>query len=115
MFQIENLTDDARQAQSLVLPDGTIIEIAMYFCSMQQCWFLSQLIYKDFEINSIMITNQPDILYQFKNKIPFGLACFSASDREPSLQQDFLSGNSKLYILTQAEVTQYEDFLVAKR
>ena len=64
-----------------------------------------------FTLNGLRITNSPNMLNQWKNILPFGLACFSTANREPSLQQDFASGNSVLYVLTQAEVTQYSEFL----
>ena len=51
------------------------------------------------------------MLYQFQNQIPFGLACFSKANREPQLQQDFVSGASSLYILTQAECQEYATYI----
>jgi hypothetical protein len=39
------------------------------------------------------------------------LACFSTHDREPSQQADFFSQASILYVLTEAEVQAYSDFL----
>lgn len=51
------------------------------------------------------------MLLQFKNQIPFGIACYSTNNREPSLQEDFSSGTSQLFILDQAEVKEYFTFL----
>lgn len=111
MYQIQNLTSDAKQAQTLILPDGSAIEILIEYKPMQLGWFISTLTYKEFVLNGLRITNQPDMLYQFKNQIPFGLMCVSAQDREPYLQDDFLSGLSQLFILSDEEVTQYTEFL----
>lgn len=111
MFKIQNLTDSASQKQSLVLPDGTIIQITIYYVPLQLGWFITSLIYQDFEVNGLRISNMPNILYQFKNQIPFGLACFSASGREPSQAQDFLSDASELFILDEAEVEEYAEIL----
>lgn len=111
MFQIQNLTNDARQKQSLVLPDGSIITISIYFISSQLGWFITSLTYKEFTLTGVRITNSPDMLYQFRNKLPFGLACVSPSKREPTQQDDFASGASLLYILTQAEVEQFTEYL----
>lgn len=111
MYQIQNLTDDSRQSQSLVLPDGTSIDISIYFVPMQYGWFITSLTYGTFELDGIRICNSPNILYQWRNQIPFGLACISFDDREPSQQQDFITGASSLYILTQDEVSQYTEFL----
>ena len=111
MFQIQNLTTDARQKQTLILPDGTQIQIQIYFVPLQLGWFITGITYKDFILNGLRITNSPNMLYQFKNQIPFGLACFSTANREPSLQDDFASGASKLFVLTAEEVTFYSRFL----
>lgn len=111
MFQIQNITDDARQKQTLVLPDGSFIRLSMYFSPMQVGWFISEIEYETFVLNGLRICNSPNLLYQFRNQIPFGLACFSDEDREPGLINDFASGASKLYILTQEEVEQYTEFL----
>lgn len=111
MYQIQNLTNNSRQKQNLVLPDGSIIQIEIYFIPMQLGWFITSLVYKNFTLNGLRITNSPDILYQFKNKLPFGLACLSPSGREPTQQDDFATGASLLYILTKAEVEQFAGFL----
>lgn len=111
MFQIQNIPDNARQRQALVLPDGSPIELSMRFVEMQYGWFITTLTYRTFVLNGLRITNSPNMLHQFRNQIPFGLACFSTNDREPSLLKDFSSGASKLYVLTEAEVEQYAEIL----
>jgi hypothetical protein len=111
MFQIQNLTSDSRQKQTLVLPDGSQIQISIYFVPMQFGWFITSLIYKDFTLNNLRISNSPNMLHQFRNQIPFGLACFSAQNREPSLSDDFSSGASKLFVLDANEVNYYAELL----
>ena len=112
MYQIQNITDDPKQKQTLVLPDGTQIQISYYYVPNQQSWFIRTLTYDTFILQGIRICNSPNLLYQFRNQIPFGLACFSTlAKREPMLQEDFSTGESKLYILTAEEVNQYTDYL----
>lgn len=111
MYQVQNLTSGARQKQTLVLEDGTNIQIQIRFSPMQYGWFIDSISYGDFILKGARIVNSPNMLHQWRNKIPFGLACFSAHDREPSLQKDFSSGASKLYVLTQAEVEQFTSYL----
>jgi len=111
MLKIQQVTNDTRQRQTLTLPDGTALTIEMYFVPMQYCWFIEKLTYLDFEVNGLKISNNLNILRQFKNQIPFGLACISVNDREPSFQDDFSTGASTLYILTAEEVEAYEDYL----
>lgn len=111
MYLINNLTDFPLQTQNIVLPDSTIVTLTIYFIPLQQGWFITNLTYGAFQINGLRICNSPNMLLQFQNQIPFGLCCNSVANREPSLQQDFSSGNSNLYILTQAECQEYYAFL----
>lgn len=112
MFQIKTISSSAKQKQSLVLPDGTQISLTIYYVPLQIGWFIKNITYKDFSLDGLRICNSPNLLYQYRNQIPFGLACFSAfEDREPTQQQDFISGAAKLYILSAEEVKQYTELL----
>jgi hypothetical protein len=113
MFQIENLTDNALQVQTLILEDGTSILMTLYFSQVAQGWFIQNLTYGTFILSGFKVVNSPNLLYQWQNILPFGLACFSINNNaiDPSFVGDFLSGNSSLYILTQAECQQYAEFL----
>lgn len=111
MYDVQQITDAFLQKQTPILTDGTPLQLQIKFVPLQFGWFIDSLVYKDFVLNGFRISNSPNMLYQFKNLIPFGLACISKGDREPTLQQDFLSGASKLYILSAEEVQQYSDFL----
>lgn len=111
MLLIQQVTSAPLQKQTLVLPDGTTLALELYFRPLQFGWFVNQLSYGDFVLNGLRITNSPNMLNQFRNQLPFGFGCFSTANREPTQQQDFTSGASKLYILTQAEVDEYARFL----
>ena len=111
MLLIKNISADTKQLQTLVLPDGSSFQLTLYFVPMQLGWFITNLTYGDFVINYLRITNNPNMLRQWKNQIPFGLACFSKGNREPSFIEDFESNNSQLFILTKSEVEEYEAYL----
>ena len=111
MNLIQNLTDDFKQDQNLILPDGTTMSMSIEYKPQQLGWFITQLIYQTFEVDNIRICTSPNILRQFKNLIPFGLACFTTGNAEPTTQEDFLSGRSQLYLLTSDEVIQFEHIL----
>lgn len=111
MDLIQKISTAPYQAQVLILADGTSLSLTLYFRPMQFGWFITELAYQGFILQGLRITNSPNMLNQFQNQIPFGLACFSTNNREPSQQQDFSSGASKLYILSSDEVKAYEDFL----
>lgn len=127
MLTVQNLTIDPYQIQTLVLPDGTSLDLTLYFRPMQYGWFITSLIYKPvtssygapsnyagpFTIQGLRVCVSPNLLYQFQNQIPFGLACYANAgiNREPTQQQDFTSGAFSLFILTQAEVKEYAAIL----
>lgn len=111
MYRVQNIGSDPNQKQTLVLPDGTFIELTIQFVPMQLGWFITELKYGDFELHGVRIVNSPDMLYQFRNQIPFGIACYSNGDREPSLIDDFASDASRLFILTEDDVQAYTDYL----
>ena len=111
MLQIQNITDAPLQTQTLILPNGNSFSITMYYVPLQYGWFFTNITYQSFVLNTLRITNNGNMLYQWQEILPFGIACFSMSNREPTQQQDFLSGASSLYILTQAECQQYAAYI----
>lgn len=111
MYLVNTITDDAAQIQSLILFDGSSLLLKLRFSSMQYAWNIENLTYGNFVINNLRITNSPNMLQQFIGQIPFGLGCLSIDNREPSLIEDFSSGNSSLYILDTDEVEEYTQLL----
>lgn len=111
MLQILGLTEAPLQKTAQVLPDGTIATFTLYFMPMQQSWFLRELSYEGFLLHNIRITTYPNILHQWRNILPFGLACTTAENRNPAFAEDFATGTSKLYILTAEDVAAYVGIL----
>ncbi len=111
MFDVQNITSDGKQKQRLVLQDGTQVDIEMEYLPLQSGWVFNLIRYQDFEIRGLKICVSPNLLYQYKNVIPFGIAVTSRTGFEPTQQQDFSSNEVKMYILTQEELQIYEDYL----
>jgi len=111
MNQISQITNDPLQRQTLILPNGTSLIITMKFVPMQYGWFFDSIQYQDFLLYGLRICISPNMLYQYRNQIPFGLACFSKASREPSQQYDFSSQNAEIFILTESEVDAYAGLL----
>jgi len=109
MKVIRHFTDAPKQELSVLLDDGTFFTMEVYFIPLQQGWFINRLEYEGFIVRGIRICNSPNLLHQFRNLIPFGLACFSEDKREPLLQIDFSEGNNELYVLTADEVDAYQE------
>jgi hypothetical protein len=111
MNLIENITTAANQTQSVVLPDGSAFTFTLYYSANQLGWFILNFVYNTFVLNGMRITTNPNLLYQYQNQLPFGVACFTVGQREPTQQQDFSSGASNLYLLSQAEVQAYTAYI----
>lgn len=111
MLQIQQLTSNALQSQTLVLPDGSTILLTLYYRPLQYGWFINELTHLDFTVKGVRVCNSPNLLHQFRNQIPFGLCCVTTGQREPTQQQDFSSGAANLYLLTADEVQAYTEFL----
>lgn len=111
MYQISQVTDQAKQSQQLVLPDGTLISLQLYYAESQGGWFVISLTYGTFTLQGVRLTTSPNLLRQWKNLIPFGLCCSTQDDQEATQLQSFSSGYAKLYVLSAAEVLAYETFL----
>lgn len=116
MLLIQKISAAPLQKQTLVLPSGDSVTLTLYFIPMQQGWFITELTYGTFVLQGLRITNSPNMLSQWRYKLPFGLGCFSIANREPSLQDDFVTPPvgeppSKLYILTGAECLEYVEYL----
>lgn len=113
MYKIQQITADPSQQQTLVLPNGAQIAFAMQYLPGQQAWAANVTYGSSFGLNGILLVNNPNLLQQWSNLIPFGMACFSSGAREPSQIQDFQSGYSALYILSAEDVVAYEEALQA--
>lgn len=111
MYLINQITSNPLQQMNLILYNGNILSLTLYFIPLQQGWFLTNLIYNSFILNGLRVTVSPNMLNQFRNQIPFGLGCFTTLLREPSLIQDFSSNSFNLYILDQNEVDEYAQLL----
>lgn len=111
MFLIQQVINTPLQRQNLILSDGSFLTLTIRFVPLQYGWFIDSLTYQDFTLNGMRIVNSPNMLHQYRNKIPFGLACYSTANREPSQQNDFISGASQLYILSEAETLAFTRLL----
>jgi hypothetical protein len=106
MLTVQGITADAYQTQNALLQDGTKVGITLRYVPQQLGWFMD-LTYLEFALYSFRVSALPNILNQYRNKLPFGMACFTSDGVSPSQQQDFSSGYATLYILTPEEISYY--------
>lgn len=102
---------DSKQTAEFVLDDGGIVTFLMFYSPNQQGWFYS-IQYGEFISNNRRLVVSPNMLRQFRNRIPFGLACTSVDGYEPVYQTDFQNQRINLYLLSQADVLQAETLIL---
>lgn len=111
MLLIKELTSEPKQRHTILLPTGEQVVLTLEYKPMQLGWFIQQIAFNDWEANNLRVVTSPNMLHQFKNQIPFGLACFVSDGHEPSLLEDFSAARAQLFVLTSDEATLYEEFL----
>lgn len=107
MRLLDKLTDDARQETTLTGIPGLRITLTMRYLPTQQRWMMD-VVWGDFELRGAMMTASPNMLRNFKNILPFGLACVSNDGLDPYFINDFASGRCKLYLLNADELESIE-------
>lgn len=110
MLDVKQVTSDFLQTQTVILTDGTFFKFTMNYKPLQYGWFITELTYGDFVLQGLRICVSPNFLYQFRNQIPFGVACFTKDGNEPTQQEDFSSGYAKMYVLEPADMAQLAEF-----
>lgn len=124
MLQITGVTADPSQQLTVSMPDGTKLILNMQYIDQNSGWYFNPQAEGAFGLNwnnqtwvenGRRIVSHPNMLRNYRLQIPFGLACFTTGNREPTQIQDFASGASNLYVLTAAEVAEVETFLQGQK
>ena len=116
MQRINGITTYPNQNLTLKLLDGTVLQMNLIYRETQNGWFFGGLNWNNGQWieNGRRVVTHPNMLRQYKNLIPFGLACFTVNNREPTQQQDFVAPStsipsaSSLFLLTASEVASIE-------
>lgn len=108
MLYLDKINSSPKQNYTLVSEDEDQVGFYLYYAASQQTWFFD-VKYKDFIAKGIQLTVAPNILRNFREIIPVGIACTSVDGDDPFYITDFSLGRIKLYLLTSAEVQAIED------
>ena len=111
--QVVNFTADPNQNLVIILADGTQINLTLNYFAGQEGWFYS-LNYNSgqFIVNNRRLVTSPNMLAQFENIIPFGLAVTTTDGYEPIFLTDFVSGRASFYILEAADVVAIAESII---
>lgn len=108
---INNLTNFADQVTLLQLPDGSSATMELIYQGAPERWVMN-VSYGDFVANGIGLCCYPNILRQWRNLIPFGLAFVTADQTDPFDISDFSSGRVSVYLLDEADVAAVESDII---
>lgn len=102
MRLINSLTDEAKQKFSVAIDGYDSASIFIEFKPQQQGWFMT-ISWGDWQLSNQRISTSPNILRQFKNRIPFGIAISGVDGIDPVFKDSWISLNA-FYVLDSADV-----------
>lgn len=100
---ITSITDDTKQQTTLLLDDGSQATWLIEYRPNQQAWFYD-LTWGNVTIKGQRLVPSPNIIRQFRTRLPFGIAILTADNVELMSQQDFTNGTAIVYLLNQEDI-----------
>lgn len=107
MRYINKLSNASYQKTFLTGNQGQRITLTVRYMPSQRLW-LMDVLYDSFSAYGLVLVNGVNLLRNYKNLIPFGLACGTPDLLDPYNIGDFASGYARLYLLTNDEKNQIE-------
>lgn len=104
---ITNLTNFADQLVSLQLDDGSPMSVELIYQGATERWQIN-VSYPtlNFLANGLSLCCYPNVLRQWGNILPFGIACVTSDQTDPFDINDFSSGRVQLYLLNQSDISE---------
>ena len=112
MRQITSISDDSKQAMSIVLDNGEKIAFSLEYISNQRGWFMSFVYGDRLTVKGHRIVTSPNMLRAFKESVPFGISCVTNDKQEPINLDDFSTGRCTLYLLNSDDVEDVENNII---
>lgn len=108
MTIVNGITSQPKQQLSLVLADGSTVTALIEYRPQQIGWF-GNFTWGDWVSNGIRLTSSPNLLRQYRQVIPFGLAIIMANNVDPLNVTDFADGSAVVYLLNEDDVLLVEE------
>jgi hypothetical protein len=108
MTTVTGITSQPVQSSFLTLDDGSLVSISMSYRPQQYGWF-ADISWGDWAVTGMRLCAAPNILRQWQNRIPFGLALLTSDNSEPLNQNAFSSGFARLILLNSDDVASVND------
>lgn len=107
MNLLTGFSDSPNQSTVITLDDGSSATIVLYFRAQQKGWFYD-LIYGEFSLLGQRLVCGENIIRQFRDQVPFGLAVLSESRRDPSKITSLSSRETVIILLNSEDVNLIE-------
>lgn len=109
---VQGLTDNPNQQTSLALPDGSRATLVLNFRPQQLAWYFD-LVWTRVDgttlpIRGLKLVASPNMLRQYRKRLPFGLGLITLNDIEPTTQSTFIDGTSQMLLLDAVDVSNIE-------
>ena len=108
MKLVSGITNQPKQQMTLVLDEGSSVFITLNYYPQQIGWFMD-VRWQTWVVLGLRVTTSPNILRQWKNVIPFGLAVSGKNEVEPLNPDDFVDGTISVYVLQGEDLTSIEE------
>jgi hypothetical protein len=108
MRYLNKIAADGQQKFFLTGNPGPVVTMDLRYLPTQELWMMG-LERGDFKLGGIIVTASPNILRNYKNIIPFGIACTTVDGLDPYFIDDFSEKKASLYLLSAAEVEEIEE------
>lgn len=114
MNKVNGITEQATQVIGLTLEDGSRATLAIYFRPQQNGWFFdlswpgNPSVPVPFLSRNRRVVTSANMLRQFRDYIPFGLAVFTPDNADPMTQTCFVDGIAEVVLLNAADVAAVE-------
>lgn len=114
MNKVNGITEQPAQILGLVLEDGSRATLSLYYRPQQNGWFYDLAwpgpasLPVPFQVQNRRLVTAGNMLRQFRDVIPFGLACFTPDNSDPMTQNSFVDGSAELVLLNAADVAVVE-------
>ncbi len=119
MTTINGFTNQAAQVIGIILEDGSRVTMTLYYRPQQNGWFFDlswpgvKVLPVPFQARNLRLVTAGNLLRQFRDFLPVGLACFTVDNADPMTQNCFIDGTTSLVLLNPADVTAIESSVYA--
>lgn len=111
---VDGITAQPAQVTQLTLADGSVATIRLVFRPQQNGWFYdaswpgSNAFPVPFQCDGRRLVTSANLLRQFMDVIPFGLACFTVGGGDPMTLACFADGSATLVLLNATDIATAE-------